>query len=103
LARTALATQAAATEQTMIKDATIVMILGMGTVFLVLVALLGLMTLGGKIALRYAKPAAGTKPAGATPLVAAKDTAHPEHQASVAVAVAAVHQREAQQKMGDAA
>jgi Na+-transporting methylmalonyl-CoA/oxaloacetate decarboxylase gamma subunit len=36
----------------MIRDATIVMILGMGTVFLVLLALLGLMTLGGRLAAR---------------------------------------------------
>ncbi len=87
----------------MIKDATIVMMLGMGTVFLVLLALLGLMTLGGKLAIRFAKPAAGTKSEGATPQVAANNTAHPEHQANVAVAVAAVRQREAPQNKGDAA
>ena len=78
----------------MIKDATIVMILGMGTVFLVLLALLGLMTLGGRLAARFARPRP-TAPApgpvaGAAPGV---DPAGSDSQTRVAVAVAAAHQR----------
>lgn len=39
----------------MLRDATTVMILGMGTVFIVLLALLGMMTLGGLLAQRLAR------------------------------------------------
>ena len=78
----------------MIKDATIVMLLGMGTVFLVLLALLGLMTLGGRLAVRFARPRGDNAPpcptSGTAPGV---DPAGSESQTRVAVAVAAAHQR----------
>ncbi|MGI6495811.1 MAG: OadG family transporter subunit [Kiritimatiellia bacterium] len=82
----------------MIKDATIVMILGMGTVFLVLLALLGLMTLGGRLAARFAppEPSAPPPPAPKAPFVGAalKSVAEDaDSQTCVAVAVAVARRR----------
>ncbi len=81
----------------MLKDATIVMMLGMGTVFLVLVSLLGLMTLGGRLAHRYIKPDAKPQPPAGQP--AADGAASPD----VAVAIAAVWERNGRQEKGTGA
>jgi len=86
----------------MIKEATIVMILGMGTVFMVLLALLGLMTLGGRLALRFARrpphdaPPGDSSRAAATPAVPAGGAP----QERVAVAVAAARQHRARRERG---
>lgn len=78
----------------MLKDATIVMILGMGTVFLVLVSLLGLMTLGGRLAHRYIKPDATPQPP------ADKSAADGATAPEVAVAVVAAWERNGRQEKG---
>ncbi|NLF21647.1 MAG: hypothetical protein GX590_00635 [Lentisphaerae bacterium] len=81
-------------ESVMFKDATVVMMLGMGTVFLVLLALLVLMTLGGKLAQWLMRPKAAAATAGGavsvpptTPAVSSGD------HAEVAAAVAAIRRR----------
>jgi sodium pump decarboxylase gamma subunit len=85
----------------MIKDAAIVMILGMGTVFLVLVVLLGLMTLGGRIALRYAQSRpVDAPPSPATDAIPSAVPANGEQESNVAVAVAAANQRRVRQERG---
>ena len=74
----------------MLKDATIIMILGMGTVFTVLVALLVFMSLGGKLAHRYLKPDAVPLPAGGgVPPAAGGAPAEQDQEVAVAVAAAA--------------
>ena len=77
----------------MFKDATIVMLLGMGTVFLVLLALLGLMILGRCLAARLARPrSAAPAPGPVSGAAPDADAAGSESQTRVAVAVAAAHQ-----------
>ena len=83
----------------MIRDATIVMILGMGAVFLVLLALLGLMTLGGRLAARYGPPEPPAKPPAPVPKAPSggpapqNDAAENDSQTCVAVAVAAARRQ----------
>jgi|LFRM01.1.fsa_nt_gb sodium pump decarboxylase gamma subunit len=85
----------------MIKDATIVMILGMGTVFLVLLALLGLMTLGGRLAARYARPLpAAPAPGPVSSTAPDAGPAERDPQTRVAVAVAAARRHGAQPERG---
>lgn len=84
----------------MIKDAAIVMVLGMGTVFLVLLALLGLMTLGGRLALRYARRPPDATPAGSGDGATPAATADAAPQEPVAVAVAAARQHHARRERG---
>ncbi len=86
----------------MIKEATIVMILGMGTVFMVLLALLGLMTLGGRLAIRFARrpPDEASPGASSGAAATAAATAGDAPQERVAVAVAAARQHRARQERG---
>jgi sodium pump decarboxylase gamma subunit len=88
----------------MIRDATIVMVLGMGTVFLVLLALLGMMTLGGRVAQRFAgheehgagDAAAGAKGHGG----GARSDGAGGHQDDIAVAIVAARRHRARRDKG---
>ena len=85
----------------MIKDATIVMILGMGTVFLVLLALLAMMTLGGRLAARFARPRpAAPAPGPVSGAAPDADPAGSDSQTRVAAAVAAASRHGAQPERG---
>lgn len=88
----------------MLRDATIVMVLGMGTVFIVLLALLGMMTLGGRLSQRLARQAqdgAGGPAAGATGQGGGATTCDGDgHQADVAVAIAAARSHRARREKG---
>ncbi|MDD5708281.1 MAG: OadG family protein [Kiritimatiellae bacterium] len=79
----------------MLREAAIVMLLGMGTVFLVLVALLGVMTLGGRLSQRFCRDGAdggGAQGAGGhgdAARGASGAASREQHEDMVAVSIAA--------------